>query len=97
MSRITKKIKGTIIECLYKSSNVLGSEYDTSKNELAIIFKNGLKYKYKNVPFEEYTRFEIAESQGKQFNMEIRKNREFEKSEQVDTTRIIAEIKQYGG
>ena len=37
------------IECLYESSNVLGSKYIKNDKKLAVIFKSGSQYVYSDV------------------------------------------------
>ncbi len=80
------------IECLYESSNVLGSKYITNEKKLAIIFKSGRQYVYNDVTYEEYRKFELAESQGKILNSII-KGHEFEKSPNiVDVIPMVEQI-----
>ena len=59
-------------ECLYKSSNILMSEWDPKTSELVITFNYGGKYKYSSVDHKDYLRFECDESQGKVFNKHIK-------------------------
>lgn len=61
------------IKATYDSSNIFASTYDTKTNDLIILFKKGTQYKYGNVSRTDYTRFEIAESQGSVFNTHIKK------------------------
>lgn len=61
-----------IEECLYKSSNILMSEWSPKNSELTIVFNYGGKYKYSNVNHKDYLRFEADESQGKVFNKHIK-------------------------
>jgi hypothetical protein len=42
-------------------------------------FKNGAEYEYEEVPHKVYTKFRMAESQGKFFNVEISKNYKYKK------------------
>lgn len=80
------------IECLYESSNILGSKYITNEKKLAIIFKSGRQYVYNDVTYEEYRKFELAESQGKILNSII-KGHEFEKSTNiVDVIPMVEQI-----
>jgi predicted house-cleaning noncanonical NTP pyrophosphatase (MazG superfamily) len=80
------------IECLYESSNILGSKYITNEKKLAIIFKSGRQYVYNDVTYEEYRKFELAESQGKILNSII-KGHEFEKSPNiVDVIPMVEQI-----
>ena len=61
-----------VVECLYKSSNILMSEWNPKTNKLTIVFNYGGKYQYSNVDHKDYLRFEVDESQGKVFNKHIR-------------------------
>ena len=76
------KIKGMVlhryddsdfVECLYDSSNILGSKYIKKDKKLAIIFSSGRQYVYENVKIEDYKKFESAESQGKILHSVIKK------------------------
>ena len=60
------------MECLYKSSNILTSEYNEKSQKLIITFNYGGKYAYHNVSYKDYLRFEADESQGKVFNKYIK-------------------------
>ncbi len=92
---IVKRVeKDNVVKAIYKSSNVLASKYDKSSNELTITFNRGSVYTYSGVPLKDYTRFEIAESQGKILNGTIKKY-DFTKGEDVDPTAIIAEVEKY--
>ena len=94
---ILKKVeKDNIVKAIYKSSNVLASKYDKSSQELTITFKRGSVYTYAGVPVTDYTRFEIAESQGKVLNGTI-KNYNFTKGDDVDPAKIIAEVDRLQG
>jgi len=59
-------------ECLYKSSNILMSEWNPKNSKLTIVFNYGGKYQYSNVNHKDYLRFEADESQGKVFNKHIK-------------------------
>ncbi|NIQ15416.1 MAG: KTSC domain-containing protein, partial [Candidatus Dadabacteria bacterium] len=50
---------------------MLASTYNPELKRLTIIFKNGGRYTYLDVPNTEYFRFETAESQGKILNSNI--------------------------
>ena len=65
--------KDGVINCLFKSSNILSSEYNQEKKELIITFNAGRRYTYSNLEYKDYLRFEIAESQGEVFNKHIKK------------------------
>ena len=92
---IKRNEKEDSIKALYNSSNILASKWDKSINELTIIFKRGAQYAYKNVKPTDYTRFELAESQGKELNKTIKNNYEFKKLENIETTELIKEIHEY--
>lgn len=78
------------VKAMYESSNILASTYDTTTNDLTIIFKAGTQYKYTKVSKTDYMRFEIAESQGAVFNSHIKKY-PTTKLESVDPARILSE------
>lgn len=89
---ILKKVeKNDVVKAIYKSSNVLASKYNKKTNELTITFNRGSVYNYAGVSATDYTRFEIAESQGKILNSTIKKY-EFTKGEDIDPAKIIAEV-----
>ena len=73
------------IECLYKSSNILVSEWNEKTQKLIITFNYGGKYAYHNVNYKDYLRFEADESQGKVFVKHI-KIHKTENLGKVDTT-----------
>ena len=82
------------IECLYESSNVLGSKYIKGKKKLAVIFKSGIQYVYSDVTYEEYRKLELAESQGKVLNSVV-KGHDYEKSpDKVDVTPMVEQIEE---
>lgn len=64
---LKRQNKDGIVTATYDSSNIQGSVYNATKNELIIVFKTG-QYKYANVTPVLYEQFEAAESQGKLFN-----------------------------
>lgn len=79
MSIIKEEIVGTKILNEIQSSNIVRTEYDTESKEMIVEFKNGLKYKYVELPHEVYTRFRMSESQGKFFNTNISKKYKYSK------------------
>ena len=83
--------KDGIISCLFKSSNILASEYNQEKNELTIIFNEGRKYTYSGVNHKDYHRFEMAESQGQFFNKYIRKY-PTKKNDDVNSTELLNRV-----
>lgn len=77
---ITKEtIQGTKILNEIKSSNIKKTEYDTETKKLNVEFNNGTKYEYEEVPHQTYTKFRMAESQGKFFTSEISKKFKYKK------------------
>lgn len=82
MSIVKRIEKDNEIIVTYDSSNILASKFNTSNNELIITFKEGRQYLYENVSKTDYTRFELAESQGKVFSSHIKnyKNERIEDS-----------------
>ncbi len=73
MAILKEEIKGTKILNEIKSSNIKKTEYDTETKNLVVEFNNGLKYEYEDVPHQTYTKFRLAESQGKFFTTDISK------------------------
>lgn len=70
---ILKKVeRDGVIDCLYDSSNIVGSQYNENNKTLSVIFKNGGKYTYSDVPKVEYLIFEGSPSQGKVLNTRIK-------------------------
>ena len=88
---LKKQEKDTVTNAIYASSNVCASTYDRTTKDLTIIFNNGGQYKYPNVSETDYTRFELADSQGVVLNSHIKKYA-FEKLDKVDPSAILAEI-----
>jgi hypothetical protein len=74
-----EEIKGTKIINEIKSSNIKRTEYDTETKKLVVEFNNGFKYEYDEVPHQTYTKFRMAESQGKFFVTEISKTYKYTK------------------
>lgn len=92
---IKRNVKGNNVEALYDSSNILASSWDKTTNDLKITFKRGAQYLYKDVRATDYTRFETAESQGKELNKRIKNTYNFEKLDNVETAELIKEIYAY--
>jgi hypothetical protein len=88
---LKRQEKDEIIRAMYDSSNILGSVYDKKSQDLTLIFNKGKQYKYPKVKPTDYTRFELAESQGKVFNSHI-KTYSFEKLDDINPDNIIEEI-----
>lgn len=77
---ITKEeIKGTKIINEIKSSNIKKTEYDTETKKMLVEFNNGFRYEYDEVPHQLYTKFRMAESQGKFFTTDISKKFKYKK------------------
>ena len=72
-------IDGTKIINEIESTNIVRTEYDTETKKLVTEFKNGTKYEYENVPHNVYTKFRMAESQGKFFTTDISKKFKYKK------------------
>lgn len=70
---LRKDEKDGLIECLYKSSNVILSKYKKTGGVLTLIFKEGRSYSYEGVTLTDYTRFEISDSQGSAISKYIKK------------------------
>jgi hypothetical protein len=75
----SEKIDGKLIINEIESSNLMKTVYDTGEEKLTATFKSGVEYEYEKVPHKIYTKFRMAESQGKFFNMEIAKNYKYKK------------------
>jgi len=86
-------VNGDIIKGIYKSSNILVSEYNQANNDLTVVFKYGGKYKYNNVPKTDFTRFEMADSQGEVLNSHIKKYT-FENLGKVDTKLLLESVQE---
>ena len=82
---------GNLIECLYKSSNILASIYNQEKKELTITFNAGRRYTYYGIEHKDYVRFEIAESQGQIFNKHIKKYIT-KKNEDIDPSSLLEKV-----
>ena len=72
-------IDGTKIINEIESTNIVRTEYDTETKKLIAEFKNGMRYEYDEVPHNVYTKFRMAESQGKYFTTDISKKFKYKK------------------
>lgn len=79
MAILKEQILGTKIINEIKSSNIKKTEYDTETQKLVVEFNNNLKYEYDEVSLNIYTKFRMAESQGKFFTSEIAKKFKYKK------------------
>lgn len=86
---LNKTEKDGIVTAQYDSSNILASKWNGK--DLTVIFKHGASYTYNDVTKTDYTRFELAESQGALLNAKI-KSYSFTKNDAVDANQIIKEI-----
>lgn len=71
MSIIKENIDGKKILVEIQSSNLKSAEYDSESEDLTITFNNQSIYVYNKVPWNVFTKFRMAESQGKFFNENI--------------------------
>ena len=94
MAILKRNSQEKIIECLYDSTNVLASKYDKESKELFVTFNRGAQYRYENVSLKDYTRFEMADSQGSVLNSHIKKYT-FNRMPDVNAEVLINEIKMY--
>ena len=72
-------IDGTKLINEIDSTTIIKSVYDTESKEKVVEFKNGTKYQYNEVPHQTYTKFRMAESQGKFFSLNISKTYKYKK------------------
>jgi hypothetical protein len=79
MGITSEKINGLLIEVLISSSNLKTATYNTEEKTLMVEFNNGAIYEYNEVPWEIFTKFRMAESQGKFFNTSISKTYKYQK------------------
>jgi hypothetical protein len=88
-----KENENGVISCLFKSSNILASDYNKDKKELVVTFNAGRRYTYSNVDPKDYHRFEMAESQGEMFNKHIKKYPTV-KNPDVDPSELLNKVNQ---
>tara|TARA_R110000851_G_scaffold196444_2_gene347353 strand:- start:5787 stop:6218 length:432 start_codon:yes stop_codon:yes gene_type:complete len=89
---LKRTVNEGVVNGLYDSTNILASAYDQTTNNLTVTFKNGGKYKYNGVIMKDFTRFELADSQGKVLNSHIKNNYEFEALGKIDTKDILESV-----
>jgi len=90
---VKKQEKNNKIKAMYASSTICASIFDTITRDLIVIFNNGGQYKYPSVDLTDYTRFEVADSNGSVFNTYIKKKyTNFEKMDQMDVSAILKEV-----
>lgn len=88
---LKKTEKDGITTALYESSNILASKWNGK--DLTIIFKRGASYTYSDVSKTDYTRFEMADSQGAVLNAKIKAYSVIQ-NDNVDEATILTEITQ---
>ena len=79
MGILSEKIDGKIIEVSIQSSNLKSATYNTESEDLTVTFNNGSIYVYNKVPWTKFTKFRMAESQGKYFNENIAKSHKYQR------------------
>lgn len=79
MGIINERLIGSEIINEIKSSNLKKTTYNLDTKKLIVEFNNGTKYEYSEVPHQVYTKFRMAESQGKFFTSDIAKKFLFKK------------------
>lgn len=81
MAIFNEMINGDEISVNIKSSNLLSALYNTTNKTLILEFNTKTKYEYKDVPWEIFTKFRMAQSQGQYFNKNIQKSYIYKKLE----------------
>jgi hypothetical protein len=79
MGILSEQISGNTISVAVKSSNIKLASYNTESKILTVTFNLGSIYEYYEVPWVVFTKFRMAESQGKFFNTEISKVYKYKK------------------
>jgi KTSC domain len=79
MGILSEQISGSTISVVINSSNLKFASYDTNTKTLTTTFNNGSIYEYYELPWVTFTKFRMAESQGKFFNAEISKKYKYKK------------------
>lgn len=70
---LSEQIVGKKIIIRIQSSNLKEAVYDTETKEMVVTFNSNRKYSYEGVLWEQFTKFRMAESQGKYFNEHLKK------------------------
>jgi len=81
MGIISETINGKMIDVTINSSNLKSASFNTENEYLTVTFNNGSIYEYNKVPWSKFTKFRLAESQGKYFNENIARSYKFKKIE----------------
>lgn len=79
MAILSEQLSGETINVSIKSSNLQFASYNTTHKVLKVTFNNGSIYEYYDIPWQIFTKFRMAESQGKYFNTNISKNYKYQK------------------
>ena len=79
MAILSETINGKMIEVIINSSNLKSASFNTENEDLTVTFNNGAIYEYNKVPWSKFTKFRMAESQGKYFNENIARSYKFKK------------------
>ena len=79
MGIISESINGKMIDIIINSSNLKSASFNTESEDLTVVFNNGSIYEYEKVPWTKFTKFRLAESQGKYFNENIAKTHKYKK------------------
>lgn len=79
MSIISEQISGETISVSVMSSNLKFASYNSTSKTLTVTFNNGSIYEYYDIPWQLFTKWRMAESQGKFFNTEISKRFKYKK------------------
>ncbi len=79
MGIISEKIEGALIEVSVSSTNLKSVTYNTESEDMTVTFNNGGIYQYNKVPWGKFTKFRLAESQGKYFNENIARSYNYTK------------------
>jgi hypothetical protein len=79
MGILSEQIEGTKITVQIESSNLSEAIYDSSNKNLKVTFKSGNIYEYDDVPWDTFTKFRMAKSQGSYFSKNIAREFEYRK------------------
>lgn len=79
MGIISENINGKLIEVVIKSSNLAEAVYNTETKNLRVSFNSGSIYEYDDVPWDVFTKFRMADSQGSFFSKNIARSYKYKK------------------
>ena len=89
-------LTGSLVEGLYKSSNILYSSYNLDNKKMTVLFSNGSKYIYEDVSFKNYKKFENSDSQGKELRIAT-KDCKYHSAGKIDTLEYTEAIQRLLG